>query len=51
MTSGKTKDRVIQNRERVDTKGVFVGVQTTEKAFSQYNPHQEISVNYHVDNK
>lgn len=32
MTSGKTKDKVTQNRERVDTKGVFVGIQTTEEA-------------------
>lgn len=34
MTSGKTKDKVTQNRERVDMQGVFVGVQTTEKALS-----------------
>jgi hypothetical protein len=34
MTSAETKNKVIQNRERVDKKGVFVGVQTMEKALS-----------------
>ena len=32
VTKGKTKDKVTQKSERIDTKWMFVGVQTIEKA-------------------